>query len=118
MIPAVGRRRQYLIASLAVAAVLTVLSACSSSSAPKHANPGTAARLTEGRRLFAGACAACHTLTGHDTHADGGDLGLLQMTQAQMLSFARIMPNPPTSANRLRAIADYVVSVEANYAKR
>jgi len=40
------------------------------------------------------------------------------MTQAQMLSFARIMPNPPTSANRLRAIADYVVSVEANYAKR
>jgi hypothetical protein len=40
------------------------------------------------------------------------------MTQPQMLSFARIMPTPPMSGETLGAIVRYVVSVEANYAKR
>lgn len=40
------------------------------------------------------------------------------MTQPQMLSFARIMPNPPMSSETLRTIVRYVVSVEANHAKR
>lgn len=39
------------------------------------------------------------------------------MTQPQMLSFARIMPIPPMSGDKLRTIVRYVVRVEANYAK-
>jgi len=39
------------------------------------------------------------------------------MTRPQMLSFARIMPIPPMSGDKLRAIVRYVVSVEANYTK-
>ena len=115
----VGRCRggQLAIAALALGAFLTLLSACSSSSIRSHASTPTAAQLAEGRRLFAGACGACHTLTGHDTHADGGDLGLLHMTQAQMLSFALIMPNPKMSSDKLRIIVRYVVTVEADDAK-
>lgn len=40
------------------------------------------------------------------------------MTRPQMLSFARIMPNPPMSGETLSAIVRYVVMVEANIAKR
>jgi len=115
----VGRCRggQLAIAGLAVVALLSLISACSSS-VRTHATTLAVAQLVEGRRLFAGACGACHTLTGHDTHANGGDLGLLQMTQAQMLSFARIMPIPKMSSDKLRNIVRYVVSVEADDAKR
>jgi len=105
------------VAALVLAALLALLSACSSSSARKSTNAATAAQLAEGRELFVDACAACHTLTGHDTRADGGDLGLLRLTRAQMLSFERIMPTPPISSNQRSKIASYVVRVEQDEAK-
>ncbi len=87
------------------------------SSTQEHTRAVTAPQLAEGRKLFAVACAGCHTLTGHDTHADGGDLGLLQLTRAQLLSFARIMPIPPMRGDKLRTIASYVARIEADDAK-
>ena len=105
------------VAAVVLAALLTLLSACSSSSARKSTSAATAAQLAEGRKLFVDACAACHTLTGHDTRADGGDLGLLRLTQAQMLSFERIMPGPPMSGDQLSKIARYAVRVEQDEAK-
>lgn len=45
-----------------------------------------------GRRVFDTRCTACHTLTGHDTSVDGGDLAVGCMTPAQVESFVRVMP--------------------------
>jgi mono/diheme cytochrome c family protein len=111
------RRGTFSLAALVLAALLALLSACSSSSARKNTSATAAAHLAKSRKLFVDACAACHTLTGHDTHADGGDLGLLRLTQAQMLSFERIMPTPPLSSAQLIKIARYVVHVEQDEAK-
>jgi mono/diheme cytochrome c family protein len=51
-----------------------------------------ATRVARGRHVFATRCAGCHTLTGHDTNVDGGDLGLGCMTVTQVASFVRVMP--------------------------
>jgi len=107
---------QTLIAALASCALLAFVSACSSS-VRKHANAASSAQRAQGRKLYVHACAVCHTLTGHDTHAEGGDLGVLEMSEAQMVSFARIMPIPKMTKGELRMLARYVVAAEADEAK-
>lgn len=65
---------------------------------------GSAAR---GGHVFATRCTSCHTLTGHDTNVDGGDLAVGCMTRGQVASFARVMP---VSLTRREAsdVAEYV----------
>jgi mono/diheme cytochrome c family protein len=66
----------------------------------------------EGRRIFVSQCAACHTLTGHEQGAVGGDLVLAHLHAKDVASFARVMPTKrPLSAPDARAVASYVVSV-------
>jgi mono/diheme cytochrome c family protein len=71
------------------------------------------AELTAGARIFESSCANCHTLSGHDTSATGGDLALLPASQAEIASFARIMPvEPPLTPTRVKAVAAYIVGME------
>ncbi|HET7138496.1 MAG TPA: cytochrome c [Gaiellaceae bacterium] len=64
-----------------------------------------------GRGVFERSCTSCHTLTGHDTSARGGDLRAARLTAADVASFARIMPvRPPLSSADARAVGRYVVS--------
>lgn len=64
-----------------------------------------------GRAIFDRSCARCHTLTGHDTSAPGGDLRAGRLTAADVASFARVMPvHPSLSAADARAVAQYVAS--------
>ena len=80
-----------------VAAAL-VLAGCTRS----HAN-------ARGRAVFERACSGCHSLTGHDTNAPGGDLRVGHLTSEQVASFARVMPvHPPLGAADLQAVAHYV----------
>lgn len=63
-----------------------------------------------GRHLFASQCAHCHTLTGHDTRVEGGDLGGLTLTVGEVESFVRVMPvRRPLTARELRAVSSYVL---------
>jgi mono/diheme cytochrome c family protein len=63
-----------------------------------------------GKRVFAADCAGCHTLTGHDTPVDGGDLGGLRLNVAAVESFARVMPvRPRLSPEEAHAVAVYVL---------
>ena len=51
----------------------------------------------------------CHTLTGHDTRADGGDLAIAHMRVSDIASFARVMPvKQPLSEADALAVARYV----------
>ena len=63
-----------------------------------------------GKHVFQSRCSACHTLTGHDTSIDGGDLAIGRMSVAGVESFARIMPvRPRLTSAELHAVAAYVV---------
>jgi mono/diheme cytochrome c family protein len=62
--------------------------------------------------IFERSCASCHTLTGHDTSAAGGDLRATRLTAADVASFARVMPvHPPLSAADARAVGRYVAAL-------
>jgi mono/diheme cytochrome c family protein len=64
---------------------------------------------SRGRAIFARDCASCHTLTGHDTNASGGDLRVGRLDAAAIASFARVMPvEPRLDSAELRAVAAYV----------
>ena len=67
-----------------------------------------------GKAIFDRACARCHTLTGHDTKADGGDLAIGSLTAAQIASFARVMPvRPRLTGAELGLVARYVAHAES-----
>ena len=69
-------------------------------------------RLAQGRQIFASQCSSCHTLTGREHGASGGDLVLAHLQEQDLASFARVMPTKrPLSAEDARAVASYVVSV-------
>jgi mono/diheme cytochrome c family protein len=53
---------------------------------------GGASQASRGHAIFEQQCSTCHTLTGHDTSADGGDLAIAHMRVADIASFARVMP--------------------------
>ena len=100
-----------------VAALAVLLAGCGGS---RHASPSPA-RLADsaGARIFKSACAVCHTLTGHDTRSDGGDLGLLHGTVAEVESFARIMPvHPRLTPADVANIATYIVDIERELARQ
>jgi mono/diheme cytochrome c family protein len=66
---------------------------------------------SRGRVVFERSCAGCHTLTGHDTSARGGDLRVGRLDAADVASFARVMPlRTPLSAADARAVGRYVAS--------
>lgn len=65
--------------------------------------------VSRGHAIFTQECAACHTLTGHDTHADGGDLAIAHLSVADIASFTRVMPlRRPLSREDALAVARYV----------
>jgi mono/diheme cytochrome c family protein len=66
---------------------------------------------SRGRSVFASACAGCHTLTGHDTRARGGDLAIAPLSAAEVASFARVMPVRLSRAD-LAAVAAYIHTAE------
>jgi mono/diheme cytochrome c family protein len=83
-----------------VAAAVVLLAGCGA----RHSS-------TRGRAVFERSCAGCHTVTGHDTGAPGGDLRAGRLTAAEVASFARVMPvHPPLSAADARAVGRYVSS--------
>jgi mono/diheme cytochrome c family protein len=68
-------------------------------------------RNAAGRAIFRHSCAGCHTLTGHDTNADGGDLAIGNYGAADVASFARVMPvRPKLTGAQVQAVARYVES--------
>lgn len=78
------------------------------------AGAGCSGRRESGRAVFAASCSSCHTLTGHDTSTtSGGDLAILAMSRADILSFARVMPVPHRlSQHGLEAVAAYVAAAQ------
>jgi mono/diheme cytochrome c family protein len=66
---------------------------------------------SRGQEIFERSCARCHTLTGHDTRAPGGDLRAARLSVADVASFARVMPvDPQLDEADARAVARFVVS--------
>src|SRR5690242_7664683 len=71
---------------LAAAAALAFLCGCGGHGQAQS----TLAR--RGRTVFVAACASCHTLTGHDSRARGGDLAIAELSTRAIVSFANVMP--------------------------
>jgi mono/diheme cytochrome c family protein len=70
---------------------------------------------SSGRALFAQACGACHTLTGHDdSRHQGGDLLGFHASRTQFVQLASEMPvRRPLSRGQLQAVVRFVRAVEA-----
>ncbi len=86
--------------ALLVLAAATILAGCSS-----------ARTSSSGRTVFARFCAQCHTLTGHDTNAAGGDLRVGRMSVTAVASFVRVMPiHPRLDREQTQAVARYVAA--------
>ncbi|HZT90538.1 MAG TPA: cytochrome c [Gaiellaceae bacterium] len=84
---------------LVLAAALLLLAGCGGGPA------------VSGRAVFSHSCSGCHTLTGHDTNVDGGDLAVGHFSVAEVESFAAVMPvRPRLTSDELHAVAVYVVS--------
>lgn len=96
-------RRLVLVLLLGLGAALP---GCGGSSGATHGSSG--------RALFAQACGACHTLTGHnDPRHQGGDLLGFHATRAQFLQFAAEMPvRRPLSEAQLEAVVRFVRRVQ------
>ena len=94
------------------AAVLTALAA-----ATVVAGCGSAGGTQRpvGQTLFEQDCGVCHSLTGQESpRRQGGDLLAVHVSRGVMLQFVAEMPVPHhLSSAQLRAVADYVLAVEA-----
>jgi mono/diheme cytochrome c family protein len=64
--------------------------------------------------VFARSCSGCHTLTGHDTPARGGDLALARLSAHDVAGFVRVMP-VRLSGGDVDAVAAYVHAVAARH---
>lgn len=62
--------------------------------------------------MFAAACASCHTLTGRDTRARGGNLAIAELSPRDIASFVRVMPVRLSPAD-VDAVAAYVHAAAA-----
>jgi mono/diheme cytochrome c family protein len=109
-------------AAAALATVVVALVSCGGTSRRPGLGPrAAAAPPAGGPRIFATACASCHTLTGATTTrvTQGGDLAGFRLSQRLVTSFTRIMPvNPRLSEGQIRAVSAYVVAVQERYAHR
>jgi mono/diheme cytochrome c family protein len=85
----------------AAAVVLAVLSGCTANERRQVEPPQPASAI------FAAACSACHTLTGRDSPAVGGDLAIDGLSVRAVASFVRVMP-VHLSAAEIGAVANYV----------
>ena len=86
--------------ALAVAAAALVAAGC-----------GGAKSTERGRAIFVQQCAGCHTLTGKEHGAPGGDLAIPHLAERDVASFARVMPTSHRlSAAEAAAVARYVVA--------
>lgn len=72
-------------------------------------------QLRQGRTVFEESCTGCHTLTGRDSKAAGGDLAIARLPPADLLSFIRVMPVHLSHAE-MDAVAAYVHAVAAGTA--
>jgi mono/diheme cytochrome c family protein len=67
-----------------------------------------------GRAVYVQRCAQCHTLTGHDTGASGGDLVHPKLDLKTLESFTAAMPvRPKLSRGDVEAVSRYVQKVAA-----
>jgi mono/diheme cytochrome c family protein len=89
------------------AAVALLLCGCGG-----HSTARAQRQVARGRAVFARSCAGCHTVTGHDTRASGGDLAIARLTTAELASFVRVMPVRLSPAD-VDAVAAYVRAVAA-----
>lgn len=72
---------------------------------------GSPSALQRGHAVFERDCSSCHTVTGHETTVDGGDLAISRLSVANLVSFVRVMPlrHSLTRADAV-AVARYVRS--------
>jgi len=89
---------------LAVAAVALVAAGCG----------GHGRRAVGGRAIYVQDCSGCHTLSGRERGAVGGDLVRANLRVADIASFALEMPTPRRlTAAQAAAVARYVDAVAA-----
>jgi mono/diheme cytochrome c family protein len=71
-------------------------------------------RSPTGQELFRRDCSVCHSLSGHSTpRQQGGDLLGVHLRRAVLTQFTAEMPvRRPLSAVELRAVVDYVATVQ------
>ena len=95
--------------ALVVALAALVAGGCGGAS-QKGTTTGTAP--VGAAAIFAHSCGGCHTLTGHDTDADGGDLAIGHLSVADIVSFTEVMPTRPRlSRADAVSVAEYVRAV-------
>jgi mono/diheme cytochrome c family protein len=75
-------------------------------------NHASGTQLRQGEAVFVRSCTGCHTLTGRDTDAAGGDLAIARLPLADLRSFIRVMPVHLSRAE-LNAVAAYVDAAAA-----
>ncbi len=91
------------LAAALAASALAAVAGCDG----RHATAPTQLQL--GRRIYDRSCAACHTLSGHEHGAAGGDLAVADLTVDDIASFARIMPlTRPLTPTDVTAVARYI----------
>jgi mono/diheme cytochrome c family protein len=76
------------------------------------ASGSSAAALQHGSAIYRSSCGGCHTLSGHDSRAVGGDLVQAHLSVAAIVSFALVMPvRRPLSHTDAIAVARYIRAV-------
>jgi mono/diheme cytochrome c family protein len=91
--------------------------ACGASKQPRSRTSVTLPTLgpaaAAGEVVFAHSCSACHSLIGNESlRKQGGDLLNYKLTQAQLISFTRVMPARLT-ATQLEAVVRYIMRAQA-----
>jgi len=70
-----------------------------------------------GQAVFAARCSSCHSLIGNESlRKQGGDLLGYKLTEAQLISFTRVMPSRLTEA-QLLAVVRYIMRRQAGAAR-
>ncbi|MGA9859970.1 MAG: cytochrome c [Solirubrobacteraceae bacterium] len=80
------------------------------------AAPTTTAGTASGREVFSQACAACHSVSGHNSpRQQGGDLLHFHSTRAQLIQLTREMPilHHRLSDSEVAAVVSYLRVVES-----
>ena len=92
--------------------VVTLLCGCG-----RHIRSSTQQELRRGYVVFDRSCSGCHTISGRDSGATGGDLAVARLSVGSLASFARVMPGRLSSRD-VAAVAAYVHAVASRRAGR
>ncbi len=100
-----------------VTLVLFLTVACGAARQPRAKTsitlPTLGSATTTGKAVFAHSCSACHSLIGNESlRKQGGDLLNYKLTEAQLISFTRVMPARLTAA-QLEAVVRYLMRAQA-----